>query len=118
MILPPATLHFVGWVKPISGYFVEFRFTQPNLHFTGIFTKCETQQWPIVMLIKNISTTIFVIALMSIVAAGCSATRKSGLPIEESGFLCDYSLLSQTDSTIPGDAGPRPRLRYINPDAD
>jgi hypothetical protein len=28
MILPSATLHFVGWVEPISGY-VGFRFTQP-----------------------------------------------------------------------------------------
>jgi hypothetical protein len=68
--------------------------------------------------IRTISTTIFVIALASIVAAGCSATRKSGMPIEESGFLCDYSLLSETDSAIPGDFGPRPKLRYINPDAD
>jgi len=55
---------------------------------------------------------------MSIVIAGCSATRESGMPIEESGFLCDYSLLSETDSTIPGDFGPRPKLRYINPEAD
>jgi hypothetical protein len=40
------------------------------------------------------------------------------MPIEQSGFLCDYSLLSETDSAIPGDYGPRPKLRYINPDAD
>jgi hypothetical protein len=70
------------------------------------------------MRIRTISTIIFIMALISILGAGCSATRKSGMPIEESGFLCDYSLLSETDSTIPGDFGPRPRLRYINPDAD
>ena len=70
------------------------------------------------MRIRTIITTIFVIALISILGAGCSATRESGMPIEQSGFLCDYSLLSETDSTIPGDFGPRPRLRYINPDAD
>jgi hypothetical protein len=68
--------------------------------------------------LRTISTTIFFIVLTSIVAVGCSSTRKSGMPIEESGFLYDYSLLSETDSAIPGDYGPRPRLRYINPDAD
>jgi hypothetical protein len=70
------------------------------------------------MRIRTISTIIFVMTLISILGAGCSATRKSGMPIEESGFLCDYSLLSETDSAIPGDYGPRPKLRYINPDAD
>jgi hypothetical protein len=67
---------------------------------------------------RTISSIIFLIALMSIVVSGCSKTRKSGLPIEKSGFLTDYSLLTETDSKIPGDAGPRPRLRYINPEAD
>ena len=70
------------------------------------------------MRIRTISTIIFIMALISMLGAGCSATLKSGMPIEQSGFLCDYSLLSETDSTIPGDFGPRPRLRYINPDAD
>jgi hypothetical protein len=68
--------------------------------------------------IRTLILATFVIALMSIVIAGCSATRESGMPIEQSGFLCDYSLLSETDSAIPGDYGPRPKLRYINPDAD
>jgi len=45
LILTPATLHFVGWVEPISGY-VGFRFTQPNLHFVSTIMLCETQQWP------------------------------------------------------------------------
>jgi hypothetical protein len=40
------TLHFVGWVEPISGY-VGFRFTQPNRHFVSSIVLCETQQWPI-----------------------------------------------------------------------
>jgi len=44
--LASATLHFVGWVEPISGY-VGFRFTQPNLHFVSSIVQCETQQWPI-----------------------------------------------------------------------
>ncbi len=70
------------------------------------------------MRIKITGTIIFSIALASIIGVGCGATRKSGLPIEESGFLTDYSILTETDSTIPGDAGPRPRLRYINPVAD
>ena len=70
------------------------------------------------MRIRTISTIIVIMALISIVGAGCRATRKSGMPIEQSGFLCDYSLLSETDSAISGDCGPRPRLRYINPDAD
>lgn len=70
------------------------------------------------MQIRTISTIIFIMALISMLGAGCSATRKSGMSIEQSGFLCDYSLLSETDSTIPGDFGPRPKLRYINPDAD
>ena len=34
---------FVGWVEPIPG-FVGFRCTQPNLHFSGVIAKCETQQ--------------------------------------------------------------------------
>lgn len=67
---------------------------------------------------RTISSIIFLIALMSIIVSGCGKTRKSGLPIEKSGFLTDYSLLTETDSTIPGDAGPRPSLRYINPEAD
>ena len=62
--------------------------------------------------------SVLFVALTYIFAAGCSATRDSSLPIEESGFLTDYSLLSETDSEIPGDSGPKPRYRYINPDAD
>ena len=46
LILAWATLLFVGWVEPISGY-VGFRFTQPNLHFVTSIVQCETQQWPI-----------------------------------------------------------------------
>jgi hypothetical protein len=46
LVLSSATLHFVGWVEPISGY-VGFRFTQPNLHFVSSIVQCETQQWPI-----------------------------------------------------------------------
>ena len=46
LILPSATLHFVGWVEPISGS-VGFRFTQPNLHLVSSIAQCETQQWPI-----------------------------------------------------------------------
>ena len=68
--------------------------------------------------IRTISAIILVVAMASIIAVGCSRTRKSGLPIEQSGFLADYSLLSPTDSTIPGDTGPRPRYRYIKPDVD
>ncbi len=45
LILTSATLHFVGWVEPISGY-VGFRFTQPNLHVGSSIAQCETQQWP------------------------------------------------------------------------
>ncbi len=70
------------------------------------------------MRIRTTRAIIFTIALISIIAVGCGKTRKSGLPIEESGFLADYSLLSEIDSEIPGDVGPRPRLRYINPEAD
>ncbi len=40
------------------------------------------------------------------------------MPIEESGFLSDYTLLSHTDDVIPGDFGPRPELRYINENTD
>jgi len=40
------------------------------------------------------------------------------MPIEASGFLSDYALLSHTDDVIPGDFGPRPELRYINPEVD
>ena len=64
-----------------------------------------------------IITTLF-IAMVSMVAAGCSKTGKSDMAIEQSGFLADYSLLSETDSPVPEDSGPRSRLRYINPDAD
>jgi hypothetical protein len=46
LILPSATLHFVGWAEPISGY-VGFRFTLPNLQFVSLFGQNETQQWPI-----------------------------------------------------------------------
>ena len=67
---------------------------------------------------RSIGTIIFLIVLIAMIDSGCSKTRKSGLPIEQSGFLADYSLLSPTDSTIPGDAGPRPRYRYINPEVD
>ncbi len=67
---------------------------------------------------RTIISVIILIALMPILIGGCGRTRVRGLPIEESGFLTDYSLLSETDSTIPGDDGPRPRLRYINPEAD
>ena len=70
------------------------------------------------MRIRTINKVIFAIALALILAAGCRATRRSGMPIEESGFLSDYSLLSETDSEIPGYSGPRARLLYINPDAD
>ena len=70
------------------------------------------------MRMPTISTTIFVIALTSIVAVGCSSTRKSGMLIEESGFLSDYSLLRETDSATGGDAGPRTKFEYINPDVD
>ena len=47
LILSLATLPFVGWVEPISGY-VGFRFTQPNLQFVSSIVQCKTQQWPIV----------------------------------------------------------------------
>ena len=70
------------------------------------------------MRIRTIFMMIFISALTSIIGTGCGATRKSGLPIEKSGFLTDYSHLTETDSKIPGDAGPRPRLRYINPEVD
>jgi len=36
----------VGWVEPTPG-FVGFRCTLPNLHFSGVIMKCETQQRPI-----------------------------------------------------------------------
>jgi len=36
----------VGWVEPTPGI-VGFRYTQPNLHCTGVFAKFETQQWSI-----------------------------------------------------------------------
>jgi hypothetical protein len=49
LIPASATLFFVGWVEPISGY-VGFRFTQPNLHFVSSIVQCETQQWPILEL--------------------------------------------------------------------
>jgi len=37
---------FVGWVE-LTPSIVGFRCTQPNLHFAGVFAKCETQQQPI-----------------------------------------------------------------------
>ncbi|CAB1076034.1 hypothetical protein D1AOALGA4SA_3836 [Olavius algarvensis Delta 1 endosymbiont] len=37
---------FVGWVE-FTLFFVGFRCTQPNLHFTGVFAKFETQLWSI-----------------------------------------------------------------------
>lgn len=58
------------------------------------------------MQIQSAIITTLVIAMASMVAAGCIKTHKSGMPIEQSGFLAD-----------PGDSGPRSRLRYINPDA-
>jgi hypothetical protein len=70
------------------------------------------------MATKNNRLFVLFVALTSILAVGCSTTRKSSLPIEESGFLTDYSLLSETDSEIPDYFGPRPRYSYINPDAD
>jgi len=70
------------------------------------------------MQIQSAIITTLVIAMASMFTAGYSKTRKSAMPIEQSGFLADYSLLSETDSAIPGDSGPRSRLRYINPDAD
>ena len=70
------------------------------------------------MQIQSAIITTLLIAMASMVAAGGSKTRKSGMPIERSGFLADYSLLSETDKAIPGDSGSRSRLRYINPDAD
>ena len=70
------------------------------------------------MRIQSAIITTLVIALASMVAAGCSKTHKGGVPIEQSGSLADYSLLSETDRAIPGDSGQRSRLRYINPDAD
>ena len=70
------------------------------------------------MQIQSAIITTLVIAMASMVAAGFSRTSKSGMPIEQSGFLADSSLLSEKDSAIPGDSGPRSRLRYINPDAD
>jgi len=35
----------VGWVEP-TPTFVGFRCTLPNLHFSGVIMKCETQQRP------------------------------------------------------------------------
>jgi hypothetical protein len=56
LILPSATLHFVGWVELISGY-VGFRFTQPNLHVVSSIAQCETQQWPILEPSPNLFIT-------------------------------------------------------------
>jgi len=67
---------------------------------------------------RSIGTIIFLIALISMVASGCSKTRKSGMPLEKSGFLTDYSLLSDEVSEIPGYTGPRPKYEYISPDVD
>ena len=68
--------------------------------------------------IRTISTIIFVIALVSILAVGCSKTRKSGMSIDQSGFLADYSLLSETNSAIPVGLGQRAKFEYISPDVD
>ena len=38
-----ATLHFVGWVEPVSG-FVGFRFTLPNLRVVNSIVQSETQR--------------------------------------------------------------------------
>ena len=46
LVLPWATLHFVGWVEPTPGY-GGLRCTQPNLHFASVNANCETQQRPI-----------------------------------------------------------------------
>jgi hypothetical protein len=70
------------------------------------------------MQIQNAIITTLVIVMALMVAAGCSKTRKGEMPIEQSGFLADYSPLSETDSKIPEDSGRRSRLRYTNPDAD
>jgi hypothetical protein len=43
LVLSWVILHFVGWVE-LTPSFVGFRCTQPNLHFAGVFAKCETQQ--------------------------------------------------------------------------
>jgi hypothetical protein len=40
------TLNFVGWVE-FAPSFVGFRCTLPNIHFTGVNAKYETQQRPI-----------------------------------------------------------------------
>ena len=61
---------------------------------------------------------VIFIALISIALSGCSTTRKGGMPLEESGFLTDYSLLSDVNGDIPGHPGPKPKYRYINPDAN
>jgi hypothetical protein len=62
--------------------------------------------------------SIILSILLPLLAGGCGSTRSSGVPIEESGFLANYSLLHETDSTIFGDTGPRPKRRYVNPDAN
>jgi hypothetical protein len=46
LVLFRATLQFVGWVE-LTPSIVGFRCTQPNLHFAGVFARCETQQQPI-----------------------------------------------------------------------
>jgi hypothetical protein len=47
LVLSWATLHFVGWVEPTLSFVGFLRLRRTNLHFTGIFVKCETQQRPI-----------------------------------------------------------------------
>ncbi|CAB1078804.1 hypothetical protein D1AOALGA4SA_6531 [Olavius algarvensis Delta 1 endosymbiont] len=47
----------VGWVEPTPGI-VGFRYTQPNLHFGGAITKCETQQKPISHRLPKVSFPI------------------------------------------------------------
>ncbi len=58
------------------------------------------------------------VILGGLMFTGCGATRRSGQPIEESGFLCDYSLLDDWERDAPKGEGPRARRRYLNPNAD
>lgn len=70
------------------------------------------------MSIRFTSYIIIFLTFAPFALSGCGATRKGGMALEESGFLTDYSLLSEVDSDIPGHPGPRPKYRYINPAAD
>jgi len=47
LVLSWATLPIVGWVEPAPSYVGFLRLRQTNLHFAGVFVKCETQQQPI-----------------------------------------------------------------------